>query len=65
MANPESHKTMIKSECNVFVRGLEWQWTSQDLRAIFEEFGTVVSAKVCLNENKQSKGFGYVLFNEA
>ena len=46
---------------NLFVAGLPYDVDDQELRQIFEEFGTVGSAKVILDkETRKSRGFGFV-----
>jgi cold-inducible RNA-binding protein len=45
----------------LFVGGLTYAKTSQDLQAMFEEFGQVQSAQVIVDKySNQSKGFGFV-----
>jgi RNA recognition motif-containing protein len=45
----------------LFVAGLSYAMTDDDLRSLFAEFGTVVSAQVITDrETRQSKGFGFV-----
>ncbi len=46
---------------NIFVAKLNFKTTSEDLRALFEQFGTVLSAKVIMDhETGKSRGFGFV-----
>ncbi len=46
---------------NLFVGGLTYAKTSQDLQAMFEAFGKVQSAQVIMDKyTNQSKGFGFV-----
>ena len=46
---------------NLFVAGLSYDTTSDDLNKHFSEIGTVVSAQVILDKfSNQSKGFGFV-----
>ena len=46
---------------NLFVAGLPYDVDDQELQQIFEEFGTVGSAKVILDkETRKSRGFGFV-----
>lgn len=46
---------------NIFVAKLNFKTTSDDLRALFEQFGTVLSAKVITDhETGKSRGFGFV-----
>lgn len=45
----------------LFVGGLQYSKTNQDLQAMFEAFGTVQSAQVVTDKyTGQSKGFGFV-----
>ena len=45
----------------LFVAGLPYDVDDQELQQIFEEFGTVGSAKVILDkETRKSRGFGFV-----
>lgn len=46
---------------NLFVAGLPFEMTDNDLRDLFAEFGTVTSAKVVVDrDTNRSKGFGFV-----
>ena len=46
---------------NIFVAKLNFKTTSDDLRALFEQFGAVNSAKVIIDqETGKSRGFGFV-----
>ncbi len=48
----------------VFVGGMSWNTNDQGLREAFEQFGTVVDAKVITDrETGRSKGFGFVTFD--
>lgn len=47
----------------LFVGGLPWSVTDQELSDIFAKFGTVASAKVIVDKfSGRSKGFGFVEF---
>lgn len=47
----------------LFVGGLPFATTSEELEQVFAEFGTVASAKVITDrETGRSKGFGFVEF---
>ena len=52
---------------NIFVAKLNFKTQTESLRAVFEEYGEVVSAKVVIDrETGRSKGFGFVeMANEA
>lgn len=46
---------------NIFVAGLSYQVSEPDLRQIFEDYGTVSSAKVITDKfSGRSRGFGFV-----
>ncbi|RCH54896.1 RNA-binding protein [Mucilaginibacter hurinus] len=46
---------------NIFVGSLPYQLQEEDLRALFEPFGEVSSAKLIIDrETGRSKGFGFV-----
>jgi RNA recognition motif-containing protein len=46
---------------NLFVRNLAWRVTDEELRAYFEPYGTVTSARVVLDRDTgRSRGFGFV-----
>ena len=46
---------------NIFVARLDYGVTSEDLRAVFEDFGEVESANVIMDKmTGRSKGFGFV-----
>ncbi len=45
----------------IFVGNLSYSVSSESLRAIFEEFGTVISADVIMDRyTNRSRGFGFV-----
>ena len=46
---------------NIYVGNLDYKIDDQDLEGIFEEYGTVSSAKVIMDRfSGKSKGFGFV-----
>jgi RNA recognition motif-containing protein len=46
---------------NIYVGNLAFKVSEQDLKAMFEEFGQVDSAKIIMdNATGRSKGFGFV-----
>jgi cold-inducible RNA-binding protein len=48
-------------EMNIFVAKLDFQTTSEDLQSLFEQFGTVDTAKVVFDkETGRSRGFAFV-----
>jgi len=45
----------------LFVAGLPWAYTDEDLKKIFSDVGTVVSSQVIVDRvTGRSKGFGFV-----
>ena len=51
---------------NIFIAGLTYQITEADLRELFEEYGTVSSAKIITdNFTGRSRGFGFVEMDDA
>jgi RNA recognition motif-containing protein len=47
--------------CRLFVGGLSWETTADDLRKTFEDVGTVVDAVIVLDRDTgDSRGFGFV-----
>ncbi len=51
---------------NLFVAGLPYDVDNEELKAIFEEYGAVTSAKVILDkETHKSRGFGFVEMSES
>jgi len=46
---------------NIYVGNLPYSTTDADLQALFQEFGSVESARVIIDrESQRSKGFGFV-----
>lgn len=55
----------VETECNVYLRGIDRDWTHKDLYEIFGEYGTIVSAKVSVHPlTGRSNGYGYILFKD-
>ena len=50
----------VQAEGNIFVKGFTDKWTHKDLFKAFQCFGDVVSARVSIEEDHKSRGFGYV-----
>lgn len=38
------------------------KWTHEDLHKEFEKCGTIISAKVSIDKDHQSKGYGFIQF---
>ncbi|MBC8048236.1 MAG: RNA-binding protein [Fimbriimonadaceae bacterium] len=46
---------------NIYVSGLSYKLTNDDLRLLFEQHGEVTSAKIIMDKfTQQSRGFGFV-----
>ncbi len=57
----ESPRGAAPIPCRLFVGGLSWETTEDDLRRAFGEFGVVIDAVIVLDrDTKTSKGFGFV-----
>jgi len=50
---------------NVFVKGFSVHWSHKDLHKAFEQFGQIVSSRVSIKDNYESRGFGFVQFANA
>ena len=47
--------------CNLYVAGLPWSWTQQDVEQCFSAFGGVTDCKLLINlQTKESKGVAFV-----
>uniref|UniRef100_A0A914ECD2 Polyadenylate-binding protein n=1 Tax=Acrobeloides nanus TaxID=290746 RepID=A0A914ECD2_9BILA len=61
-------KSELEKKCkgsNLYVKNLEETVNDEELRKIFEEFGTITSVKVMRDENGRSRCFGFVCFENA
>ena len=53
-----------KESSILFVKGfLKAAWTHCELDNAFKKFGNIISAKLSIDKNHQSKGYGYVQFS--
>ncbi|UZP68709.1 RNA-binding protein [Desulfovibrio mangrovi] len=51
---------------NIYVGNLSWSATDDDLRSLFSDYGSVLSAKVIEDrETGRSRGFGFVEMENA
>lgn len=51
---------------NIFVSGLNYSLSNDELQALFSEFGAVTSAKVILDKaTGRSRGFGFVEMSDS
>jgi RNA recognition motif. (a.k.a. RRM, RBD, or RNP domain) len=61
-------KELLRScepKSNVFVKGFSVHWSHKDLHKAFEQFGQIVSSRVSIKDNYESRGFGFVQFANA
>ena len=49
----------------IFVKNCPKEWTHEDLYQEFVSFGEIHSAKISIDANFQSRGYGFVEFKEA
>jgi RNA recognition motif-containing protein len=50
---------------NIFVGNLNFKVEEQDLEGLFEEYGTVSSAKIIMDKfSGRSRGFGFVIMDD-
>uniref|UniRef100_A0A8R1E002 Polyadenylate-binding protein n=1 Tax=Caenorhabditis japonica TaxID=281687 RepID=A0A8R1E002_CAEJA len=49
---------------NLYVKNIDEEMTDDGLREHFAVFGTITSAKIMVDENGRSKGFGFVCFEK-
>jgi RNA recognition motif-containing protein len=51
---------------NIYVGNLDFKVNEDDLKSIFEDYGTVSSSKIIVDKyNGRSKGFGFVIMDNA
>lgn len=53
-----------KATRNVFIKDLDYATTEEDLEVYFERYGNIKSVKVARNHAKQSRGYGFVEFEQ-
>lgn len=51
--------------CTVFVKNCPQDWTHEDLYEHFKQYGDVLSAKMSIDGNYKSRGYGFVTFDNA
>lgn len=62
----QSMNSSNKQENTVFVGGISWKATEDDLKKCFSKYGEVIDVKIIIDKsnNNQSKGFGFVEFKD-
>jgi len=59
----EPPKVQAPPDAQLFVFGFSSRWKDEDLKNMFDEFGTVLEARVGIDKaSGRSKGFGFVSF---
>jgi len=48
---------------NLYIKHISLDLEDKDLHSLFEKFGTITSAKIMVDEQGQSRGFGFVCFS--
>ena len=51
------------TKSSLFIKNLPKAWTHKELYDFFKPFGDITSAKVSINENHSSRGYGFVQFS--
>jgi RNA recognition motif-containing protein len=66
MEENEEKESKTNNENTLFVGGISWKATEDDLMKCFSKYGQVVEVKIVTDKfnNNQSKGFGFVEFKE-
>lgn len=50
---------------NIYVKNIPLNWTAEQFVKLFEQCGTITSNMLACDENKTSKGFGFINFSKA
>lgn len=50
---------------NLFVKGLKSEWNHKQLFELFKQYGEIISCRVSIKENFESRKYGFVLFHRA
>lgn len=57
-----THQPVPAGSVEIYVGNLNYDFTEDELRKLFEEYGEVTTARIVLNKyNGRSKGFGFVV----
>lgn len=65
--SPDQHHTALDSEGRLFVGGIPYKVTHEELLDYFSEYGEVASLVLPANESKPglNRGFGFLRFKDA
>lgn len=50
-------------KASLFIKGLDKEWKHNDLYDLFKDFGEILSAKVSVDADHNSRGYGYIQFS--
>lgn len=64
VAPPTAEKKSKSKNVQLFIKGLPKEWSHKELHDAFEPFGKVISAKVSIDSEHNSRGYGYVEFEK-
>lgn len=59
-AGGDSQKKVISFQ--LFVKGIPFSWTHEDLHEAFSSYGNIASVKVSIDAEYKSRGYGFVQF---
>jgi polyadenylate-binding protein len=62
MSTSQKPSSDLSPSTYLFVKCLPKEWTHSDLHNAFLPIGSIVSAKVSLDKDHKSKGYGYINF---
>lgn len=51
-------------EANIFIKNLDEKVDSKDLEELFAKYGSIISSKICYDENGRSRGYGFIQFDK-
>ncbi|KAL9658572.1 hypothetical protein ABK040_006110 [Willaertia magna] len=63
--NNNNQQLLLKEvQTNLFIRNIPMDYNEEKLRKVFESFGTVSGVKIIIDNNQQSKGYGFCKFEK-
>lgn len=62
---PAAEKKPKDAPCTVFVKNCPRSWTHEDLYDHFQQYGSVLSAKMSIDNTYKSRGYGFVTYENA
>ena len=64
-ASARDRKNSTEEDCMLFVKNCPKEWTHEELFKHFESIGEINSAKVSIDADFKSRGFGFIEFKDA